>query len=622
MILHPQRLLTLSRRAYHVWREKGIQGITLKVRRKLRQRRTGNYLNTEYIVWTEDYDTLMNADRKAIKARIASLDYKPLISVVMPVYNVEEIWLRQAIESVRKQLYPHWELCIADDYSTKPHVRTVLQEYASKDPRIKVTFRQENGHISAASNSALELATGEFIALLDHDDELAEHALYMVVEELNEHPEADLIYSDEDVIGTQGQRLFPLFKSEWNPDLFYSINLVTHLGVYRSSIIRELGGFRLGYEGSQDYDLVLRIIERIPESHIRHIPHILYHWRAVPGSVALDMSEKKYAHEAARKAISAHFERRGISAKVVAGSKDYIHRVIYPLPALHPLVSLIIGTRDRVDLLRQVVEGILEQTDYQPIELIIVDNQSAEPATLEFLSEIQKDLRVKVIKYDAPFNFSAINNMAIRQSRGEVVGLINNDIKIISPDWLKELVSHAIRPEIGAVGAKLYYGDDLIQHAGVVLGPLYIALHVHKYLPKQYADSVDRVQIMQNYSAVTGACLMLRRQVFDEVGGLDEVNLPIAFNDIDLCLRIRERGYRILWTPYAELYHLESASRGSDETPEKLPRFRKEQDYMRRRWKHLLSHDPYLNPNLALDSGHLPLTFPPRVSKPWENKTC
>ncbi len=571
-----------------------------------------------YKRWTELYDTLTDPDREGILARIGKLKYRPLVSVVMPVYNVKEEWLRRAIESVRRQLYPYWELCIADDNSTQPHLRRVLEEYAAKDSRIKVAYRKVNGHISAASNTALELATGEFLALLDNDDELREHALYMVGEEINAHPQTDLIYSDEDKWDELEGRNSPHFKPNWTPDLFYSYNFISHLGVYRTAIVKKIGGFRVGYEGSQDYDLALRFIEQVPHDHIRHIPHVLYHWRAVKGSVALEPSGKEYAHEAARKALRSHFERTGIDATISAGH-GYHHRVKYSLPNPLPLVSLIVGTRDKEELLRQVIEGVLEQTDYQPVEIIIVDNQSTDPATQTYLSQLKRDPRIKVLQYDAPFNFSAMNNLGVRAAKGEVVGLLNNDLRVINGEWLKEMVSHALRPEIGAVGAKLLFSDDTVQHGGVILGVGGVAGHAHKYLQRESSGYINRAQVIQNFSAVTGACLVMRRKLYEEVGGLDEQNLAVAFNDVDFCIRIRESGYRILWTPYAELYHLESISRGSDASPENAPRFQDEVHYMKRVWQEVLYNDPCYNPNLTLEHEDLSLASPPRTPKPWQN---
>jgi FkbM family methyltransferase len=574
--------------------------------------------DTGYQEWIRLYDTLIDADREAIRRHIQELGYRPTMSVVMPVYNTPEKWLRIAIESVRNQLYPYWELCIADDASTLPHVRKVLQEYQEKDHRVKVVFRQQNGHISAASNSALTLATGEFITLLDHDDELAEHALYMVVEALNRHPDTDLIYSDEDRVDERGRRYDPYFKSDWNPDLFYSHNLISHLGAYRTSLVRRIEGFRSEFDGSQDYDLALRAIEQTSPDRIRHIPHVLYHWRAVPGSAALNPDQKEYAYDAARRAIRAHFDRRHIRVTVTEASHYSMHRVIYPLPNPPPLVSLIIPTKDKVELLHTCVDGILHHTDYTEIELIIVDNRSEETATLTYLKELQKDSRVRVLKYDAPYNFSAINNMAVREAHGQIIGFVNNDLKVISPGWLHEMVSHAVRPEIGGVGCKLYYPNGTIQHAGVILGLGGIAGHSHRFMKRDLPGYRGRAVVVQNLSAVTATCLLTRRAVFEEVGGFNGEDLQVAFNDVDLCLRTREKGYRILWTPYAELYHIESASREHDLTPAQHPRFERESTFMRSRWGDLLSNDPFYSPNLTLEREDSSLAYPPRVRKPWE----
>jgi glycosyltransferase involved in cell wall biosynthesis len=534
-----------------------------------------------YYQWIHEYDVLTDVDRGLIQNRIAQMDYKPLISVVMPVYNIDVRWLREAIKSVRDQLYSHWELCIADDASSKSEVKDVLKEYERLDSRIKVVYRENNGHISAASNSALCLARGEFIALMDHDDVLAEHALYLVAEELNKHSDADIVFSDEDKIDERGLRYEPYFKSDWNPDLFYSQNFVNHLGIYRRKLINEIGGFRLGYEGSQDYDLALRIVERTSKDKIRHVPFILYHWRAISGSTALAVEEKNYAHEVARKALRSHFERLGTKVQVTNGIGAY-HRVIYEIPKPAPLVSLIMPTRDRLEFLRRSVKDILQATDYTNVELIIVDNQSEQLDTIAFLKNIQSDRRVRVLKYDRPYNFSAINNMAVREANGNIIGLVNNDIGVINPGWLTEMVSHAVRQEIGAVSG--YF---------------------------------SRAALIQNFFAVTAACILMRRNVFKEVGGLDEDNLPVAFNDIDLCIKIHKHGYRILWTPYAELYHYESASRGSDHTPEQLPRFMNEVNYMKQQWKDILNSDPYYSPNLSLENDNFSLAYPPRVKKPW-----
>jgi GT2 family glycosyltransferase len=377
-----------------------------------------------------------------------------------------------------------------------------------------------------------------------------------------------------------------------------------------------VGGFRAGHEGAQDWDLVLRLSEQVPPAHIRHIPHVLYHWRAIPGSTAKAAGEKQYIKQAQLETLRAHFCRTGRAAEVIPAAE--VHwRVKYPLPQPSPPTTLIIPTRNSFDLLHRCVESIYRKTRYPNFELLIVDNQTDDPQTLEYMDWLAKERKVTVLRYDAPFNYSAINNFAVRHARGEVIGLINNDIEAISPEWLEEMVTHALRPEIGAVGALLYYPNDTIQHAGVVVGLGGVAGHIYLHSPRGYVGQQGRAVLIQNYSAVTAACLVIRRAVFEEVGGLDEVNFSIAFNDVDLCLRIREKGYRNLWTPYAELYHWESASRGYENTQEKQVRFKREMAALQQRWGAALLHDPAYNPNLTLERGDCTLAFPPRTKRPW-----
>ena len=570
-----------------------------------------------YQSWIRHYDTLSPRDRRAIRRRMEAMPRKPLISVVMPVYNPAPAILTAAIASVREQMYPEWELCIADDASPNPRIKAILEEQAAADPRIRICLRSENGHISAASNSALELATGEYIALMDHDDLLPEHALYWVAEEIGAHPEADVIYSDEDKIDDFGRRYEPYFKPDFNPDLFTSHNMISHLGVYRAALIREIGGFRLGCEGSQDYDLALRAIERCGAERVRHIPAILYHWRAVEGSVGRASEAKDYAHVNARKALAEHFERQGRTITVEEAAHCAHHRIVHPLPPDPPEVSIVIPTRDGLEVLRTCVSSLLEKTDYPDFRIVIVDNQSEQPETLAYFEELQATGRVDVLPYPHPFNYSAMNNMAVAATSGQVLAFLNNDLEVISPTWLTEMVSQALRPEIGAVGAKLYYPDDHIQHAGVVLGLGGVAGHVFSRWSRQSPGYFGRAVLLQNYSAVTAACLVMRRRVFEEIGGFEDQFLKVAFNDIDLCLRVRERGYRILFTPYAELYHHESWSRGSDATRAHQKRFRGEIDYMERRWGDLLQNDPCYSPNLALTDMNCNYSHPPRVTPPW-----
>lgn len=571
------------------------------------------HLRRDYLSWIRQFDTLTPEKKVALQARLEALDprQRPLVSVLMPVYNTPEQWLTRAIESVRAQVYPHWELCIADDASPSAHVRAVLADFARRDQRIKVVHRGENGHISAASNSALELATGEFVALLDHDDELPPHALAEFVLQLAQTPETDLVYSDEDKIDEEGRRFSPYFKPDFLPELLTGQNFVSHLSVYRTSLVRSVGGFRVGYEGSQDWDLALRIVEKTTPERIRHIPKILYHWRAIAGSTARAVNEKDYTRTAARRALADHFARRGLKVELRNVPGDH-WQIVYPLPPTPPLVSIIIPTKNAEQLLRLCIGSILAKTTYPNFEIVVVNNRSDDPATLAYFDELRR-IDVRVLDYDAPFNYSALNNFAVREARGEVVCLLNNDVEIISPGWLDEMVSHAIRPEIGAVGAMLYYPDNTIQHAGVVLGIMGVANHAFLNLPRGTDGYMNRGRLAQNYSAVTGACLVIRRSVYEQVGGLNSTELAIAFNDVDFCLRVRAAGYRNVWTPFAELYHHESASRGTEDTAEKLARFHSEVAYMRDHWGEILDRDPAYNPNLTLERMDFSLSFPPRT---------
>lgn len=564
-----------------------------------------------YPKWILKFDTLTSEMRAEMYTRSYHYDYKPLISIVMPVYNPNTSWLEEAIESVRKQIYQNWELCIADDASTNLEIRPILERYASKDKRIKVTFREKNGHISEASNSALSLAQGEWIALLDHDDLLSEHAIFWVVDAINKYPEIRLIYSDEDKIDENGVRSGPYFKCDWNPDLFYSHNLITHLGVYHAELINKIEGFRVGVEGSQDYDLALRFIEEIEPSQIHHVPRILYHWRMHAESTAQSSESKPYAMIAGERAINEHFQRLGVDAK--AELEIYGYRVRYALPQSLPLVSLIIPTRNGLKLLEQCIESILTKTTYSNYEVLVVDNGSDDSATLLYLQGLAQQSRIRVIKDNRPFNYSALNNSAVKSARGEIVGLINNDIEVISPDWLSEMVSHVLRPEVGAVGARLWYADNTLQHGGIIVSLGGVAGHSHKHLEKGNPGYQGRATLTQSVSAVTGACLIIRKSIFDSLGGLNESDLQIAYNDVDFCLRVREAGYRNIWTPYAELYHYESASRGYEDTPEKKARFEKETSYMQRRWGKALHYDPAYSPNLTLAHEDFSFAWPPRV---------
>lgn len=532
---------------------------------------------------------------------IEKLPRAPLISVLVPVHNPRIAWLRECLESVLAQHYPHWQLCIADDASTDPEVPRVLAEYAERDSRIQVVYRERNGHICAASNSALELARGEFVALLDHDDCLSPHALFHVAEALHRHPDASLLYSDEDKLNEAGERFDPHFKPQWNPDLLLAQNYISHLGIYQAELVRKIGGFREGFEGSQDHDLALRVTQRLAPEQIVHIPHVAYHWRASEGSTALGSDHKGYTSQAGLAAVRDHLQQRVPAATVKLGHYPNTYRVRWPLPEPAPLVSLLIPTRNRVEILKPCVDALLERTDYPHLEVLILDNQSNCEATLDYMRDVsRRDDRVRVLRWNEPFNYSAINNYGALYARGEILGLVNNDIEPINGDWLCEMVRQVCRPQIGCVGAKLYYPNDTLQHAGVILGIGGVAGHAHKYFDRNSPGYFTRLHLAHNLSAVTAACLLLRKAVFEEVGGLNEEHLAIAFNDVDLCLKVCEAGYRNLWTPYAELYHHESVSRGADDNATKRARANGEATYMRRAWGEALDHDPAYNPNLTL----------------------
>ena len=564
----------------------------------------------DYSRWIELYDTLTGETRAKMRQEIEGFSSRPLISVLMPVYNPKLAWLKEAIESVRNQIYPHWELCIADDASTDEAIRPLLEQYAREDARIKVVYREKNGHISAASNSALELVTGEWVALLDHDDLLSEHALFWVAETLQKHPEACLIYSDEDKLDERGKRNNPYFKSDWNYDLFLSHNMICHLGIYRTSMLRTLDGFRLGFEGAQDYDLVLRCLAVMGADKIQHIPRVLYHWRMHVGSVASNVAAKPYAIHAGKRALDEYFGRQRILAW--AEEKDIGYRVHYALPEIPPKISLIIPTRNELLLLRLCVESILQKTIYPNYEILIIDNGSDDPDILRYFEELGPRANVRVLRDERPFNFSALNNAGVEAVQGELIGLINNDVEVISPEWLSEMASLALQPGVGAVGARLWYPDRTMQHGGIITGIGGIAGHSHKRLPQGKPGYFRRAISLQSFSAVTGACLILRKAIYQQVGGLNEKDLPVAFNDVDLCLRIRAAGYRNLWTPYAELWHRESSSRGFEETLEKRARFVDEMAYMKKRWGNQLLNDPAYSPNLTLDWEDFSFAWPPR----------
>ncbi|WP_377002810.1 glycosyltransferase family 2 protein [Coralloluteibacterium thermophilus] len=576
---------------------------------------------SDYEVWVDFYDDCSPEGIAQALTAMPPLEQTPSFSIVVPTYNTDERWLRACFDSVIAQTYPYWELCIADDASTDPAVWRTIEQYVAADSRIRAIRRETNGHIAAASNSALALATGDYVALLDHDDTLHPLALQYCALALQQNPSWRMLFTDEDKIDAAGRRSDPYFKSDWNPDLFLSQNCVCHLGVYARDLVTEIGGFRQGYDGAQDWDLTLRAVERLRADEIGHVPRVLYHWRMIEGSTALAPGEKNYAHLAALRAIQDHFDRTGTRAKVkeMAGYSGYYH-IVHEIPDPAPLVSILIPTRDRADLLKQCIDSIQKLTDYPAFEILVIDNGSRERETFDYFASLESVSNVRVLRDDSPFNYSAINNRGAREAKGEVIALLNNDIEAIHPEWLSEMVSHALRPEIGVVGCMLYYPNDTIQHAGTILGVGGVAGHAYVGMPRGYPGDKHRAGLAQNLSAVTAACAVVRREVFEQVGGLDE-GLVVAFNDVDFCLRVREAGYRNLWTPFAELYHHESASRGYENTPEKIERFKREERFMQSRWGRKLEMDPYYNVNFSLNTAPFTLAYPPRETS-WVARTA
>lgn len=593
-----------------VLKKSGLSGLISKLKE-----RTQN----DYSDWVNEFDILNATDLLKISELSKNFKFTPKISILMPVYNSPIKFLKLAIESVLAQRYENWELCIADDKSTDPEIEKVLLEYQKRDQRIKVVFRKENGHISLASNSALEIATGEYIGLLDHDDVLREHALFMCVHALNENSNFKLIYSDEDKIDSEGNRFNPYFKTDWNPELMLSQNYLCHFTVIESNLFRKVGGFRKGCEGAQDWDLFLRVTEQLKGSEIYHIPHILYHWRSIPGSTAMDTGFKKYVYDSQLKAVREHLERTGVKDALVE-QIPVIDQIRVTFTTQHnPLVSIIIPTKDNVELLRTCISTILQFTNYSNFEIIVIDNNSTRQETFSYFEELEKSSKIRVIKDPTtPFNYSKINNNAVKYANGELLCFLNNDIQIISGNWLTEMVSNALRAGVGAVGAKLLFPDDTIQHAGVILGIGGIAGHSHKCFKKSECGYFNRLIIPSNFSAVTAACLVVKKSIFEEVGGLDQENLTVAFNDVDFCLKVLTKGYLNIFTPYAVLYHHESVSRGHENTPEKIARFEKESGYMKEKWQNLLDDDPYYNKNLTVVTENFALSFPSRESYIWK----
>ncbi len=590
---------SLLSRGYSYMRMNGVKKTFIKIAHKLS--------GTDDMNYDKWYHQHCPSKKELARQNQAHFSYEPKVSIIVPVYNTPLNFLDEMIQSVKSQTYKNWELCLANGSGDNEELNAELKRYAKEDSRIKWEALAENKGISGNTNAALALATGDFIALLDHDDLLSPDALYEVVKVLNKDKEVDMIYSDEDKVDMNGEKHFqPNFKPDFNLDFLCSQNYICHLFVVKKSIVDEIGGFRSKYDGAQDHDLILRCSELA--NKIYHIPKVLYHWRAHMDSTAEHPESKLYAFEAGTRAVHDHYERLGIEARVEIGDFYGMYHSYFKLTS-HPKVSIIIPNKDHSDDLKKCMDS-LDTLTYDNYEVIIVENNSEEQTTFEYYKELEKvNSRVKVVYWEHEFNYSAINNFGVSYASGEYLLFLNNDTEVITPDLLETMLGYCTREDVGIVGARLFYEDDTVQHAGVIIGLGGVAGHIFVGSYREDPCYVGRSLCAQDFSAVTAACMMTKKSLFDEVDGFTE-ELAVAFNDVDYCLKIRKLGKLIVYSPLAQLYHYESKSRGYEDTPAKQRRFDGEVETFSRRWKNvLLKGDPYYNPNLSLKYGDCRLNF-------------
>lgn len=574
--------------------------------------------SSNYNTWIQRYDSLSNQDIEFIKQDIETLTnlYKfatnslPKFTIIMPTYNSDIKFLSQCISSVKDQIYTNWELILVDDASSNDNVKAFLKSYES-EKNIKVIYRNSNGGIAAASQDGLSVATGDWVTFVDHDDLIPHHALYRVGKEIIQNPNLEFIYSDEDLISESNHRFNPVFKPEFDSERLMAMNYICHLSVYKRDRLLKIGGFRSGVDGAQDWDLVLRYTKDLEPYTIRRIPEILYHWRVHSTSTASGIAAKPYVVEAQKKVVRDFLG----DCKV---DYDYAHQMVkVTYPPIDPKVSIIILTKDKLKLLKTCIDGIFYKTDYKNLEILIIDNGSVEENTLNYLKSIKNE-KIKIIRDDSEFNFAKLNNKAVSHSTGKYLLFMNNDIEVLEKNWLNEMVSVAARSKVGAVGAKLLFPNRTIQHTGVIYGIANVAGHGHKGDSESAPGYLCWNVIRHQVSAVTGACLLVKKALFLEVGGFDDVNLKIAFNDVDFCLKLLERGYKNIFTPFAKLIHHESLSRGYENTPFKFKRFENEKNFLNNKWKAKYPEDPFYSPNLSFENEDFSFAFPSRARKLWE----
>ena len=564
------------------------------------------------------YDAYVPDQSILDKQKKKKFAYAPLISIVVPAYRTPEKFLRQLIGSLQAQTYSNWELCLANGSPEDQTMEAVLEEYRSQDARVRWKDLGENLGIAQNTNEAFSMARGEFIGLLDHDDLLAPNALYEIVNALNSHENADAVYTDEDKVTAELDEHFqPHFKPDFSLDLLRSNNYICHFFVVRTALVEQVGGFRKEFDGAQDYDFIFRCVEQARE--VVHVPEILYHWRTHKASTADNPASKMYAFEAGKEAIEAHLERVGVKGCVSHTPDLGFYRVKYPVQG-HPLVSIIIPNKDEKETLENCLESIKKNTLYDNYEIIIVENNSTTDEIFEYYKKLSKDPRIHLICWKKEFNYSAINNFGVKNARGEYLLFLNNDVTVITPDWIGEMLGVCQRKEVGIVGAKLIYPDNTIQHAGCVVGIGGIAGHMFVDMPADRTGYLHKASILQDMSAVTAACMMMKRSAFDKAGGFTE-KLSVAFNDVDLCLKNRKAGYLVVYDPYVKLYHMESKTRGAENDDAKIRRFQSEIEYMRSNWIDILKNgDPYYNKNLSLTKWNYSLKPIPGMNGKKEDR--
>ena len=588
--------------ALDFWKKHGLKALFLKSKHKLQ----GLDNDYDYKEW---YDLTKPTDEELKRQKEEPLPVRPYLSVVIPAWKTPEKYLREMMDSILNQTYDNWEVCVANG-SPKGEgalVEKVMKWYGSRDSRFRYKNLGDNLGIADNTNEAIAMAKGDYIVLADHDDTLPEHALYEMAKAMGEHPECDLFYSDEDKLDMDGGALFdPHFKPDFNPDLLTSVNYICHLLGVKRELLEQVGGFRQEFDGAQDYDFIFRCTEAA--KGIWHIPKVLYHWRCHQGSTASNPESKLYAFEAGARAIMAHYERCGIKAEKVEKGVDYGIYHTYFSVENNPLVSVLIPNKDHRADLDLCIRSILSKATYKNLEFVIIENNSTEKETFAYYQEIQRELpNVRVVIWDGKFNYSAINNFGASHATGEYLLFLNNDTELIEPRLFEEMLGFCQRTDVGAVGARLLYQDDTIQHAGVVVGFGGIAGHTFIGLHQAENSYFHRAMCGQDYSAVTAACMMTKASVFNQIGGFSE-ELAVAFNDIDYCMKVRKAGFLVVYAPYALMYHYESKSRGLEDTPEKVARFNREIGIFARRWPDILAQgDPYYNPNLTLRKSNFAL---------------